>query len=188
MGIVNPSEPVQPIVGILAAAPALLAEAHEALRTTVGPIALASDVLPWTQSTYYREEMGASLWRQYLALDAPMAPEDLAELKRHTNAMEERWRGGRGRAVNLDPGYLDLLRVVLASTKDAAHRVAIGAGIYAEATLRFAHGRFHAWPYTYPDYAGEDACEFFTRVRERWRTERVLKAQTWDGRARWRRG
>jgi hypothetical protein len=188
MGTLHPPEPVQPILGLLAAAPALLAEARDALSATVAPIALASDVRPWTQSTYYCEEMGPSLWRQYLALDALMAPDDLADLKRLTNAMEERWRSGRGRAVNLDPGYLDLLRVVLASTKDAAHRVAIGAGIYAEATLHFVHGRFHPWPYTYPDYAGDDAREFFTRARQRWRAERVLKAPTWDGRARWRRG
>jgi hypothetical protein len=188
MGTVLPPAPVQPIVGLLAASPALLAEACEALSAAIAPAALASAVLPWTQSDYYRAEMGASLWRQYLALDALMPPEDLADLKRLTNAMEERWRNGRGRAVNLDPGYLDLLRVVLASTKDAAHRVAIGAGIYAEATLHFVHGRFEPWPYTYPDYSGDDAREFFTRARERWRSERVLKAHTWDGRAPWRRG
>ena len=188
MGAVLQSAPVQPIVGVLAASPSLLAEAGDAISATIAPIALASGAGEWTQSDYYRAEMGAVLWRQYLALDDPMAPDDLAELKRLTNALEERWRGARGRAVNLDPGYLDLLRVVLASTKDAAHRVGLGAGIYAEATLHFVHGCFEPWPYTYPDYAGADAIAFFNGVRERWRAERVLKAQTWDGRARWRRG
>jgi len=62
--------------------------------------------------------------------------------------------------------------VVLASTKDAGHRVAIGPGIYAEATLHFAHGEFQPWPYTYPDYAGADARAFFTRVRARLRAVR----------------
>jgi hypothetical protein len=114
--------------------------------------------------------MGAEIWRQYLALDALMAPDALADLKRLTNRLEDRWRSERGRAVNIDPGYLDLLRVVLASTKDAAHRVAIAADLYAEATLHFVHGRFAAWPYTYPDYAGDDALDFFTRVREQWRS------------------
>lgn len=188
MGSVLPPAPVQPIVGLLAASPALLAEAGAALTETVAPIALASAVRPWTQSEYYRAEMGEAIWRQYLALDALMVPEELADLKLLTNQLEERWRGGTGRAVNLDPGYLDLLRVVMASTKDAAHRVAIAAGVYAEATLHFAHGRFQPWSYTYPDYAGDDALEFFTRVRARWRAERVLKDHTWDGRARWRRG
>jgi hypothetical protein len=188
MSAVRSPAPVQPIVGLLAASPALLGEARDGLGAAIAPIALASAVREWTQSDYYRREMGAALWRQYVTLDALMAPEDLADLKRLTNALEERWRGASGRSINLDSGYLDLLRVVLASTKDAAQRVAIGAGLYAEATLHFVDGRFRPWPYTYPDYAGDDALEFFTHARERWRAQRVLKAHTWDGRARWRRG
>jgi Domain of unknown function (DUF4416) len=160
---------VQPIVGLLAASPALLAEARDALTAAVAPVVLASAEARWTQSDYYRAEMGTEIWRQYLALDALMAPDELADLKRLTNRLEDRWRTGRGRAVNVDPGYLDLLRVVLASTKDAAHRVGIAPGLYAEASLHFVHGRFAAWPYTYPDYAGDDALDFFTSVRERWR-------------------
>ena len=167
------SAAVQPIVGVLAASPALLAEAEAAIAATVAPIGLSSAVQRWTLSTYYAREMGSELWRQYLACDADMAPEDLGALKRLTGTLETRWRGAGGRAVNLDPGYLDLLRVVLASTKDAAHRVAIGAGLWAEATLHFVDGSFAPWPYTYPDYASADARAFFNEVRERFRTARM---------------
>jgi len=38
--------------------------------------------------------------------------------------------------VNLDSGYLDLLNVVLASTKNANPRIHLNSGIYAEATRR----------------------------------------------------
>ena len=186
MGALRPPAPVQPIVGVLAASPALLDQARAALAAVVAPPALASAARQWVQSDYYRDEMGAHLWRQYLALDALMAPDDLADLKRLTNELEMRWRGAVGRAVNLDPGYLDLLRVVLASTKDAAHRVAIASGLYAEATLHFVHGRFQPWPYTYPDYAGDDALDFFTAARAQWRNARELKARTWNGRPTWR--
>ena len=179
------SAAVQPIVGVLAASPALLAEAEAAIAAAVAPVALASAPQRWTLSTYYAGEMGSELWRQYLACDARMAPEDLGELKRLTGELEMRWRGPRGRAVNLDPGYLDLLRVVLASTKDAAHRVAIGPGLWAEATLHFVDGSFAPWPYTYPDYASPGACAFFTEVRERLR---MLKGSAGDGTRRWRRG
>jgi hypothetical protein len=182
MGAVAPPAAVQPVIGVLAASLDLLAAARAAVASSVAAIALASEPTEWTQSDYYRREMGATIWRQYLALDRRMGPHELADLKRLTNRLEDRWRGPRGRAVNLDPGYLDLLRVVLASTKDAAHRVAIGAGCYAEATLHFVHGRFQPWPYTYPDYAGDDALDFFTRVRERFRAERALKGDTGGGR------
>jgi hypothetical protein len=187
MGAIAPPAPVQPIAGLLAASPALLAEARAALEADLAPIALASQPEEWAQSDYYRREMGDRIWRQYLALDTRMAPDELADLKRWTNGLEDRWRGPLGRSVNVDPGYLDLLRVVLASTKDAAHRVAIGPGIYAEATLRFVRGRFAAWPHTYPDFAAAAALDFFTQVRERFRAERVLKACIRDGRPRWRR-
>lgn len=181
------SAAVQPIVGVLAASPALLAQAEEAIAAAVAPIALASPPQRWAMSTYYAREMGAELWRQYLACDARMAPEELAELKRLTGGLEQRWRGTNGRAVNLDPGYLDLLRVVLASTKDAAHRVAIAPGLWAEATLHFVGGAFEPWPYTYPDYAADDARAFFVQVRERFRAARVLKGSAGDGTPRWRR-
>jgi len=175
------------VAGVLAASPALLADARRVLEDVVAPVAAVRPVAPWTHSTYYRDEMGPELWRQYLAFAVWMGPEELADLKRVTNGLEDDWRGPRGRAVNIDPGYLDLVRVVLASTKDAAHRVAIARGLYAEATLHFVGGRFAPWPYTYPDYAGAEAIEFFTQVREHFRAERMLKAPDWDGRRRWRR-
>lgn len=177
----------QPILGVLAASPALLDAARDAVAEAVAPIASASEIERWTASAYYQRELGAEAWRQYLACDAIMGPEQLAELKRLTGLLETRWRGPQGRAVNLDPGYLDLLRVVLASTKDAAHRVAIGPGLWAEATLHFEHGCFAPWPYTYPDYASAATLAFFTAVRARWRAERRLKASSWNGTPPWRR-
>jgi hypothetical protein len=179
---------VQPLAGILAASRALLSEAEEALAAAIAPIALASADTSWTHSEYYRREMGPDIWRRYVVFAARMAPEELVDLKLLTNELENRWRTASGRAVNLDPGYLDLLRVVLASTKDAAHRIAIGAGLYAEPTLHFSQGRFAPWPFTYPDYAEAGALEFFTRARACFRAGRELKAATWDGRRRWRRG
>src|SRR5262245_30963468 len=79
MGAIRPPAPVQPIVGLLGASTALLADARAALTAAIAPIALASPELEWRQSDYYRAEMGDEIWRQYLALDALMAPHDLAE-------------------------------------------------------------------------------------------------------------
>jgi hypothetical protein len=92
-------------------------------------------------------------------------------MKLKTNDLEERWRAAQGRQVNLDPGYVGYTKLVLASTKDASHRVYLGQGIYAEATLQFVRGSFQPWPYTYRDYAEPAAIEFFNRVRERYREE-----------------
>ena len=60
-----------------------------------------------------------------------------ADWKRAACALEARSRTPR--AVNVDPGYVDGARLVLASTKDHAHRIWLRDGIYAEVTL---HSRF----------------------------------------------
>jgi len=166
----TPKEPAQvkPIVGLLTSTLGLLHEAHEALADPPGPVEAASRPLEWKVSSYYRAEMGESIWRQYVVLTELICPEALVEWKFATNKLEERWRTERGRRVNIDPGYVDYNKLVLASTKDAAHRVYLGRGIYAEATLRFVHGSFEAWSHTYLDYASEDAVEFFNDVRARY--------------------
>jgi hypothetical protein len=181
----TPREPlsVTTIVGVLAASRGLLAEAARVVAADIAPIALASEPAEWTASGYYRTEMGDEIWRQFLSLDECRAPGELAALKLRTNRLEDRWRTPHGRRVNLDPGYVDLLRLVLASTKDAAQRVYLGSGIYAEAALRYANGRFEPWPYTYPDYAAAPAIEFFNRVRERLRESRRSETRPPDRRA-----
>jgi hypothetical protein len=77
-------------------------------------------------------------------------------------------RESGGRRVNLDPGYLDLFKAVLASTKNASQRVYLGCGIYAEATLFYAHGGFQGSPYTYADYLWPETLSFLTRLRTRY--------------------
>jgi hypothetical protein len=160
--------PVKPIVGILAASPDLLADARAALAVSFGDIDLASEPTAWEVSDYYAAELGHRPWRQYVAHAELQAADELPLRKRHSNELEARWRRANGRAVNLDPGYVDLQKLVLASTKDASHRIYLGVGIFAEATLRFVGGRFEPWPYTYRDYAENHALEFFTRVRARY--------------------
>lgn len=171
MGVPREALPVKPIFGILAASVELLQAAHTALNEQFGVVELTSEPERWTVSSYYCREMGEEIWRQYVALSELMAPGELPAWKITANALEQRWVGERGRAVNLDPGYVAFDKVVLASTKDAAHRVYVGRGIYAEATLRFVRGSFEPWPYSYRDYASPQALGFFNRVRERYRRQ-----------------
>lgn len=171
MGTAAETPLVKPIVGMLAASLELLADAREVVSDRFAPVEMASDPVRWTVSAYYQEEMGEEIWRQFLAMHNLEPADELAVQKLGTNDLEACWRTSRGRQVNLDPGYLDLNKLVLASTKDAAHRVYLGDGIYAEATLRWARGTFAAWPYTYPDYASEHAVAFFNRVRQRYREQ-----------------
>jgi hypothetical protein len=70
--------------------------------------------------------------------------------------------------VNLDPGYIDAFKVVLASTKNAGQRIYLHLGIYGEVTLRYHNAGFHGLDYTYSDYLWPPSIEFFTQLRARY--------------------
>ena len=70
------------------------------------------------------------------------------------------------RPLNLDPGYITPAKLVLASTKDHAHRIYLRDGIYAEVTLSFRGRKWQPLEWTYPDYRRDDYQRFFTECRE----------------------
>jgi uncharacterized protein DUF4416 len=165
MGAPKTPAPVKLIAGLLGTSDALLEQAAGALNERFGPIDATSIAADWTVSTYYRDEMGDAIRRQFISFERLIAAGELAAVKLATNELEERWRVGLGRQVNIDPGYVATTKLVLASTKDAAHRIYLGQGIYAEGTLHFSNGTFQPHAYTYPDYATPAAMEFFNTVR-----------------------
>jgi hypothetical protein len=111
--------------------------------------------------------MGSDLQRGFVSFARLRSPAELAALKLRTQAIEEKFRSREsgGRRVNLDPGYVDTYKAVLASTKNAGQRVYLDRGIYAEATLLYYDGGFHGLPYTYADYLWPETLTFLTRLR-----------------------
>jgi hypothetical protein len=90
--------------------------------------------------------------------------DELAELLRTPNTTIKR-------PVNLDPGYIEQAKVVLASTKNFYHRIYIGRGIFAEVTMHFKNNTYQFFPWTYPDYQSRDYQEFFLRTRQIFRSQ-----------------
>jgi hypothetical protein len=160
--------PVKFFCGIIAANEEFLATARAELVALCGPADLESGVIPFDFTEYYREEMGPSLLRKFVAFAACGDPGGLADLKVKTNAIEVRLAASAGgaprRPVNLDPGYVTPDKVVLATTKACAHRVYLGQGIHAEVTLNFRKKGCAFFEWTYPDYRTPAYAEFFLRV------------------------
>ncbi|MBU0639906.1 MAG: DUF4416 family protein [Planctomycetes bacterium] len=162
--------------GLLSGDADLLKRTRQLLGRRYGPVDLESNIWPFDQTDYYEPEMGPNLSRRFLSFERPIGPDGLAEIKRETNALETRigencLRPDVPRPVNIDPGYLDLGKLVLATTKDRSHRIYLGAGIYAEVTLHYMEHAWQPWPWTYPDYRRPEYHEFFERVRERFREQ-----------------
>ena len=159
MGFVRSPRPVNLVCGLVSSDPDLMARAVRLLEQRQGPRDAASEVWPFDYTDYYAVEMGENLQRQFISFAQLIDPGALAGIKVLANELERRVNLDLGlpeeqRRVNIDPGYLTLAKLVLATTKDYSHRMYIGQGIYAESTLHYEHGQWIAWPWTYPDYAG----------------------------------
>jgi hypothetical protein len=167
MGAVHLPAPVKLFCALLLAPGISYGDVATVLEQTFGAITLRSVPQPFTQTTYYEREMGKGLTRVYIAFDPLICITELAAAKHTTNRLEALWTTDRGqRRVNLDPGYLNLAKVVLATTKDYTHRLYIGAGMFAEVTLQYRHRSFQPWDCTYPDYRLATTLAFFNQLRE----------------------
>ncbi len=171
MGQIKPVEPVKLICGIIATNADGLRCARREMEAFCGPADGQSAVVPFSFTDYYREEMGEGLLRTFLSFETLIDPGQLVAIKRTTQILEERLgercAGVLRRRVNLDPGYVTPSRLVLATTKDYAHRIYLGEGIYGEVTLLFRRSRCTFFPWTYPDYRSEIFIPFFLDMRRR---------------------
>jgi hypothetical protein len=143
--------------------------AHDKIALVRGKVAISSPPYEFTETDYYAPTMGNDLKKQFLAFERLIDPGELAAIKRQTNEWEVECaalgRHPESRPLNLDPGYITPAKLVLASTKDHAHRIYIGEGIYAEVTLSYRGGRWRPQEWTYPDYRREDYQQFFDECR-----------------------
>jgi hypothetical protein len=150
---------------------AALEWARDKLASQYGEIALLSGAFDFTETDYYTASMGADLKKQFWAFERLVDPAELAAIKRRTNEYESEYielgRHSEPRPLNLDPGYITAAKLVLATTKDHAHRIYLRDGIYAEVTLAFRQRQWQVLDWTYPDYRRDDYHRFFSECRQR---------------------
>ena len=138
----------------------------EGLEEKYGGIDYSSKEMDFHYTGYYEEEMGATLARELVSFARLIRPEDLSGIKLFTNQRElSQSRSGK-RKVNLDPGFLSLDQMTLATGKPAPHRVYLRDGIWADLHLIYESGGFQPMNWTYPDYRSESIIGVFNRLRE----------------------
>jgi hypothetical protein len=168
---------VKLFIGMLSPEPALFDACAGILSLEYGPLDFSSEVMPWDQTDYYRDEMGSGISRKFLFFARLMDPGKLPAIKKFTATLEKKFflQAGlkSGRKINLDPGYVTEAKVVLATAKDFAHRIYIGENIYAEVTLRYnmKERSFAPHEYTYPDFRTAAYIELFNKVRKNLRID-----------------
>jgi hypothetical protein len=168
MGSIRNFNPVKLFVGVLVSSETLIADVESQLAAAYGPIDYRSPVVPFTFTDYYRQETGDQILRIFFSFERLIEAETLAEIKQYTNSLEEAFASRSTtvrRPVNLDPGYIEHAKVILASTKNFYHRMHLARGIFGEVTMHFRNGAYEFFPWTYPDYKSPEYQAFFLELR-----------------------
>jgi hypothetical protein len=170
MGEPTPPSPALLLLAAFSRYEAALAWARNQASEAWGPVALESRRFAFDQTDYYQPTMGPGLEKVFFTFARPFDPGNMPDVKLRTNEWEQVYARQSGhpepRPLNLDPGYLTLGKLVLASTKDFTHRIYLARGIHAEVTLFYRHGRWEPHPWTFADYRRDDYHEFFSACRE----------------------
>jgi hypothetical protein len=166
VGKVKRHQPVKLVIGFIFQEENVLRKTKSLLERKFGKIDYTSQILAFTHTEYYAAEFGKDLKRQFIAFRKLISPKNLAKIKVTTNKIEQKLSCQGLRLINIDPGYLDMAKLILASTKDYRHRIYLNHGIYAEVTLFYENKGFRSWEWTYPDYKTADYLAIFNQIRE----------------------
>ncbi len=163
--------PVQFFIGALFSDAQLLDDAIQLCANTFSAIDYRSQDFLFDSTHYYDGEMGTPIYRTFISFNQLMSPGDLAQMKVACNNIESQLAGEGARKVNLDVGYLDFHKLVLASAKYNGQKIYLDLGIYADITLLYEGGEFLTVPNTFPDFKSTEYHEVFGRIRNDYKTK-----------------
>ena len=138
--------------------------ATEILRKSFGNIDTTSNRIPFIHTKYY-SEIGNNLFRVFISFEELINRDEISSIKILTNDIELKYSQNKIRKINIDPGYMTLSNVFLASCKDFYHRAYIGNGVFIENEYHYTNGKFEFWEWTYPDYQQTEYVNYFMNIR-----------------------
>lgn len=171
MGTPAEPRPVRFFVSIIYQENGHMSEIENNLVTLFGEILSRTSPSPFLHTKYYEREMGPGLMRYFLLFRPLRTREELPSIKLKTNEYETAASIEGKRIVNIDPGYITLEQVILATTKGYTHRVYLGKGIYADLTLIYTGGSFGSLPWTYPDYGSPETISMLNNWRDEYKAD-----------------
>jgi hypothetical protein len=146
------ADPVKLFVAVLWTEPDSLQSAMKSLRSKWGETDFEGSDYPFDMTDYYESEMGGKLKRRLTSFRDLVPPDCLSSAKHICNDIEDRLSGEKGRYVNLDIGYLDHNKIVLASFKGAGQKIYLADGVWADMVARYRGRRYCPFEWTFPDF------------------------------------
>ena len=141
------------------------------LTSEFGTVDIVSREFEFVETDYYENEMGRNLRRRFHSFETLRVESDLVLFKKFAARIEAKYSKEGKRTVNIDPGYLDFYKVVLASSKYAGHRIYIGNGVYADMILLFEKGKYKPFSWTFPDFRSGKYDQWLLAVRKKFKMQ-----------------
>lgn len=157
-------QPVQLVIGVIFGDRDVLPPLETELEHAVGTIESRSPVYAFDVTDYYGDEMGGGLKRVFYSFVDMISPERIVDVKVLANEIERRFSVGGDRRVNIDPGYMDFHKLVLASVKFLGQKIYLGKGVYADPTLYYDKG-WKSYDWGFLDFRDGRYNGFLTLVR-----------------------
>lgn len=162
-------EAVKLFMGLIFSGHIDIKNVQEDFISDFGDIDFESEVIDFNYTDYYCPEMGKPLFRKFISFRNLIYPGKLASIKNITCKIEERFAKDHNRGVNIDPGYIEPAKIVLASTKNFFHRIYLGEGIYGEVTLYWKKDEgYKYFDWTFPDYRTPEYRNILEKIRDRY--------------------
>ena len=143
----------------------------EELEARFGPADGVSEEFAFDETGYYDEELGTPITRRIIEFETLRSLDELADIKLFTNSLESRSGSAGKRLFNLDPGFISMQSLVLATGKSFSHRIYLKDGIWADLTMIWQKKQWVEFPWTFPDYAGEAMKSRLTKLRLSYKTK-----------------
>jgi hypothetical protein len=159
------------ILAVLAPDPRPSEALWQALETAFGPIDFKGESHPFDCTDYYADEFGPGLHRGFIAFRGVESPENLPAWKHAAARLERDWAREGRRLYNLDIGYMDPDKVVLASFKRGPCKLYLRDGVYGDLLLKYAKGVFEPFPWAFADFQDGRYHKSLLAIREKLKSE-----------------
>lgn len=148
----NEITPVKQFAAVLYHPEVDLERVYEMMEGVFSPIDYKGEYFPFVESDYYASEMGEGLLRGIVSFRNLVGPGELAAAKIRARELEDTLRQEGGRTVNIDIGYLDMFKVVLASFKGRSNKIYLSDEVWADWIMYFESGEFKTFFWSFPDF------------------------------------
>ncbi len=172
---------VKLVISFFSSETMMLDKAEKELSAKFGTIDYMSDDFEFSETDYYKEEMGENLKTRFVSFKRLQDKNDLVKIKHFCCKLEKKYsvkypeNPGKNnrikknkihRQLNIDPGFLSLENFILATGKGYSHRIYLDKGVWADLTLIYRDENFIDLDWTYLNYRNDKIKKVLLEIRK----------------------